>query len=147
MPGKSAGQAVVFLAPKVERLHLVFRGNGLKASMSRYLTDRIGALPNVRIHLRTEIVALESDAKGVLSQATFRNSETGEKMNAPLRHVFLRYRRRPGGLNQTRRSRGRRRRAGRRRNSWPIGASGSHVAFPGLLAEAATPTRGHERAG
>ena len=45
--GSSAGQAVVFLAPKVERLHLVVRGTGLEASMSRYLIDRIQALPNV----------------------------------------------------------------------------------------------------
>ena len=35
--GNSAGQAVVFLAPKVKRLHLVVRGPGLEASMSRYL--------------------------------------------------------------------------------------------------------------
>jgi thioredoxin reductase (NADPH) len=34
--GNSAGQAVVFLAPKVKRLHLVVRGTGLEASMSRY---------------------------------------------------------------------------------------------------------------
>ena len=45
--GNSAGQAVVFLAPKVKRLHLVVRGEGLEATMSRYLIDRIQALPNV----------------------------------------------------------------------------------------------------
>ena len=45
--GNSAGQAVVFLAPKVKHLHLVVRGDGLEATMSRYLIDRIEALPNV----------------------------------------------------------------------------------------------------
>ena len=39
--GNSAGQAVVYLAPKVKRLHLVVRSDGLEASMSRYLIDRI----------------------------------------------------------------------------------------------------------
>src|SRR5204863_1196221 len=41
--GNSAGQAVVFLAPKVKRLHLVVRGAGLEATMSRYLVDRLAA--------------------------------------------------------------------------------------------------------
>ena len=45
--GNSAGQAVVFLAPKVKHLHLVMRGEGLEASMSQYLIERIKALPNV----------------------------------------------------------------------------------------------------
>ena len=38
--GNSAGQAVVFLAPQVKRLTMIVRGNGLEASMSRYLIDR-----------------------------------------------------------------------------------------------------------
>ena len=54
--GNSAGQAVVFLAPKVKRLHLVVRGDGLEATMSRYLIDRIAALPNVDLHVGTEVV-------------------------------------------------------------------------------------------
>ena len=59
--GNSAGQAVAFLAPKVKRLHLIVRGGGLEASMSRYLIDRIAALPNVELHTRTEIVGLEGE--------------------------------------------------------------------------------------
>src|SRR5204862_8113153 len=56
--GNSAGQGVVFLAPKVERLHLIVRGKGLEATMSRYLVDRIAALPNVEVHTPTELVAI-----------------------------------------------------------------------------------------
>ena len=70
--GNSAGQAVVFLAPKVKRLHLVVRGTGLEASMSRYLIDRIQALPNVDLHVGKEIVALEGDRDG-LTAAVFRH--------------------------------------------------------------------------
>ncbi|MBS7455741.1 FAD-dependent oxidoreductase [Coralloluteibacterium stylophorae] len=87
--GNSAGQAVVFLAPKVRRLHLVVRGPGLEASMSRYLIERIAALPNVELHVRTEIVALEGDAAAGLQAATFRDRDTGETHACPLHHVFL----------------------------------------------------------
>ena len=46
--GNSAGQAVVFLAPKVKRLHLVVRREGLEATMSHYLIERISALVQCR---------------------------------------------------------------------------------------------------
>ena len=87
--GNSAGQAVVFLAPKVKQLHLVVRRDGLEATMSRYLIDRIKALPNVELHTNTELVALEgSDATG-LSGAIFRDKLTGETHICPSRHLFL----------------------------------------------------------
>ena len=54
--GNSAGQAVVFLAPKVKRLHLVVRRGGLEATMSHYLIERISALSNVELHTHTEII-------------------------------------------------------------------------------------------
>src|SRR5260370_17210626 len=57
--GNSAGQAVVFLAPQVRRLHLILRGQGLLSSMSRYLIDRLPALPNVRLHTGTEVTGLD----------------------------------------------------------------------------------------
>src|SRR6516164_10281182 len=87
--GNSAGQAVVFLAPKVRRLHLIVRGAGLDASMSRYLIDRIAALPNVILHTGTEVVALEGDEVTGLTAATFRERATGAPHTCPLRHLFL----------------------------------------------------------
>jgi thioredoxin reductase (NADPH) len=87
--GNSAGQAVVFLAPKVKRLHLVVRGPSLEASMSRYLIDRIAALPNVELHTGTEIVGLEGDAAEGLTGAVFRCRATGTTHTCPLRHLFL----------------------------------------------------------
>ena len=87
--GNSAGQAVVFLAPKVKRLHLVVRGPGLEASMSRYLIDRIAALPNVELHTGTEVVALEGDEVTGLTAAVFRERATGATHTCPLRHLFL----------------------------------------------------------
>ena len=87
--GNSAGQATVFLAPKVKQLHLVVRGDGLKATMSRYLIDRIEALPNVELHTKTEIVDLEGDQATGLTGAVFRCKTTGETHTCPLHHIFL----------------------------------------------------------
>jgi thioredoxin reductase (NADPH) len=87
--GNSAGQAVVYLAPKVKRLHLVIRSDGLEDSMSRYLVDRIAAVPNVELHTRTEIVGLEGDKAQGLTAVSFRSRDTGATHRCPLRHVFL----------------------------------------------------------
>ncbi len=87
--GNSAGQAVAFLAPKVKRLHLVVRGPGLEASMSRYLIERIAALPNVELHTGTEVTALEGDEVTGLSAAVFRERATGATRTCSLRHLFL----------------------------------------------------------
>ena len=87
--GNSAGQATVFLAPKVKKLHLIVRGAGLEATMSRYLIDRIRALPNVELHVRKEVVALDGDRASGLTAATFRDRNSGETHTYPLRHLFL----------------------------------------------------------
>jgi thioredoxin reductase (NADPH) len=87
--GNSAGQAVVFLAPKVKRLHLVVRGTGLEATMSRYLIDRIAALPNVDLHVGKEVVALEGDQAKGLTAAVMRQRHSGTTHACPLRHLFL----------------------------------------------------------
>jgi len=87
--GNSAGQAVVFLAPKVKRLHLVVRAPGLEASMSRYLIDRIAALSNVELHTNTEVVALEGDEATGLTAAVFRDRATDATHTCLLRHLFL----------------------------------------------------------
>lgn len=87
--GNSAGQAVAFLAPRVKRLHLIVRGAGLQASMSRYLIDRIEALPNVELHTHSQVVALQGDRAEGLTGALFRNSIDGTEKTCPMRHLFL----------------------------------------------------------
>lgn len=86
--GNSAGQAVAFLAPRVKRLHLVVRRD-LHDTMSRYLIDRIAALPNVELHTGSEIEALEGDRESGLTAAVFRDRRTGAQSRRPLRHLFL----------------------------------------------------------
>lgn len=86
--GNSAGQAVVFLAPQVKRLHLIVRRD-LSETMSRYLIDRIAALPNVEIHTETEVVQLEGDRHIGLTAAHFRHRRHDAVRRCPLRHLFL----------------------------------------------------------
>ena len=86
--GNSAGQAVVFLAPRVKHLHLIVR-RPLAATMSKYLIDRIAALPNVTIRVGTEIVGLEGERATGLTGAIFRQRSDGAETRCAMRHLFL----------------------------------------------------------
>ena len=57
--------------------------------MSRYLIDRIAALPNVELRVGNEVVALEGDAALGLTGVVFRERVTGATRTCPLRHLFL----------------------------------------------------------
>ncbi len=85
--GNSAGQAVVYLAPQVKNLWMVVRGRRLEDTMSQYLVDRILALPNVKLLLRTEICGLDGPDHA-LEQVRWKNRDNGAETSQPLRHVF-----------------------------------------------------------
>ena len=85
--GNSAGQAAVFLASTVVRVHLVVRSDGLDRSMSRYLIRRIEESPNIVLRTHTEIVALEGGEH--LENVRWRDGRTGAVETHPIRHVFL----------------------------------------------------------
>ena len=84
--GNSAGQAAVFLAAHARHVHIVVRSDGLAASMSRYLIQRIEAAPNITLHTRKQIVELLGDDK--LERIRWQ-SAGGEPKEAPARHLFL----------------------------------------------------------
>lgn len=86
--GNSAGQAIVFLAPQVRRLHLFVRRE-LAETMSQYLIERIAALDNVEIHVGTELAGLEGSADEGLTAATFRSETDGVAIRLRLSHLFL----------------------------------------------------------
>jgi len=85
--GNSAGQAAVFLSKFAAKIHMMVRGEGLAASMSKYLIDRIGATANIEVMTQTEIVALDGTADTGLERVHWR-AHTGEEIAAPIRHVF-----------------------------------------------------------
>ena len=82
----SAGQAAVFLARTVRRIHLLVRSSSLSATMSRYLVRRIEGIPSIKVRTRTEIVALKGDAH--LASVQWRDG-TGGVTKHEIRHVFL----------------------------------------------------------
>ncbi|WP_316188072.1 MULTISPECIES: FAD-dependent oxidoreductase [unclassified Bradyrhizobium] len=86
--GNSAGQAVAYLAPLVERLDLVVR-RPLAQTMSRYLIDRISALPNVELHLGSEVVVLHGNRATGVTAVTLRDNGSGTTRTQEARHLFL----------------------------------------------------------
>ncbi len=87
--GNSAAQAVVFLSPRVQQLHMFIRGDGLKETMSQYLIERIARLPNVQIHTHAEVVRLEGNRAQGLSGVVLREQGTGTSRTCCMRHLFL----------------------------------------------------------
>ncbi|GJG94024.1 FAD-dependent oxidoreductase [Cupriavidus pauculus] len=87
--GNSAGQAAVFLSQHASKVHVLVRGAGLKASMSRYLIDRIAAAHNIEIRPFTEIVELhKGDCNGLVG-VTWQDRHSGATEKKSLRNVFL----------------------------------------------------------
>jgi thioredoxin reductase (NADPH) len=59
--GNSAGQAALYFANHARSVTLVVRGNSLEKSMSRYLIEQLGGKSNVKVQLRSEVVAAHGD--------------------------------------------------------------------------------------
>jgi thioredoxin reductase (NADPH) len=59
--GNSAGQAAMFLSRHAAHVHILVRSDGLAATMSDYLVQRIAQSPRITLHARTEIIALDGD--------------------------------------------------------------------------------------
>jgi thioredoxin reductase (NADPH) len=71
--GNSAGQAAVHLSRTARSVRVVIRGDGLAATMSRYLVDRIDARPNIELMTGTEVSAVDGD--GRLEHADLRHTD------------------------------------------------------------------------
>src|ERR1700680_2392738 len=87
--GNSAGQAAVFLSGHARKVHMIIRGGGLGASMSRYLIERIEATPNIELLFTTEGVALEGAEDASLERVRWRSRLSGEESSAEIRNLFL----------------------------------------------------------
>jgi len=85
--GNSAGQAAVFLAQTAKSVCMMIRGEGLAATMSKYLIRRIEDNPAIVVRTRSQIVALEGDRH--LERVQWRDDRTGGVETSDIRHVFL----------------------------------------------------------
>ncbi|MFE7797127.1 FAD-dependent oxidoreductase [Nocardia sp. NPDC057440] len=83
----SAGQAAVFLSRNARTVHLVIRADSLDKSMSHYLIQQIGQIPNIKVHTRTEVISAEGDDH--LQQIVLRNNETDVEEKAEAERLFL----------------------------------------------------------
>jgi len=87
--GNSAGQAAVFLSGHARKVHMVIRGGGLGASMSRYLIERIEATPNIDLLFNAEVIALEGGEDGSLARVRWRSRLGGDDNRFDVRNLFL----------------------------------------------------------
>jgi thioredoxin reductase (NADPH) len=87
--GNSAGQAAVFLSTHAKKVWMLVRGAGLAASMSQYLIERIAATPNIELLTRTEVVGFEGTPETGVTATRWRNRDTGEEQQRPIRNVFM----------------------------------------------------------
>ncbi|MGW0640168.1 FAD-dependent oxidoreductase [Nocardia salmonicida] len=85
--GNSAGQATVFLAGRVEHVHLLIRGGDLGKSMSRYLVERIEQHPRVTVHHNTEVRQVAGDNE--LDAIVVENNHTAERETLTVRALFV----------------------------------------------------------
>ena len=85
--GNSAGQAAMFFSTHARSVTILYRGDGLEKSMSRYLIDQIAARPNIQVLLHTQVVTAHGDA--ALEAIDVRHNETGETTRLESGGLFI----------------------------------------------------------
>jgi len=85
--GNSAGQAAMFFANHARSVTILYRGEFLEKSMSRYLFDQLATRSNIRAITRTEVVAAHGDVS--LEAIDVRHGETAETTRLESGGLFL----------------------------------------------------------
>jgi thioredoxin reductase (NADPH) len=85
--GNSAGQAALFFSTHARSVTILYRGEGLEKSMSRYLVDQLATRPNIRALLHTEVVAAHGEA--ALEAIDVRDSSSGETTRLDSGGLFI----------------------------------------------------------
>ncbi len=85
--GNSAGQATVHLARYARSVTLLVRGDALATSMSHYLVRELGAIQNVAVRLRTELV--DGQGRGRLERITLRDRRNGTTRTVHAAGLFI----------------------------------------------------------
>lgn len=84
--GNSAGQAAVYLSQSCKKVRLIVRSDRLNKSMSDYLSYRVEKIPNIEIHLETEVAELQGDEK---IQAAVLRGQTDDTVPCDGLFVFI----------------------------------------------------------
>ncbi|HUF07532.1 MAG TPA: FAD-dependent oxidoreductase [Candidatus Binatia bacterium] len=95
--GNSAGQAAIHLSRFARAVHLVVRGDDLRAGMSAYLVDQLEALENVTVHRHAE--ASEFHGREHLEAASFSTPEGELRLELAAVFIFIGQQPRTGWLD------------------------------------------------
>src|SRR4051794_32558537 len=74
--GNSAGQAALFFSTHAASVTILYRGDSLEKSMSRYLVDQLATRANIHVRYRTEVVA--ANGENALESLDVQDAATGE---------------------------------------------------------------------
>jgi thioredoxin reductase (NADPH) len=85
--GNSAGQAAMFFSAHARSVTILYRGETLEKSMSRYLVDQLATRANIHVLFRTEVVAAHGDTS--LEAIDVHNSATGETTRLESGGLFI----------------------------------------------------------
>jgi thioredoxin reductase (NADPH) len=83
----SAGQAAVYLSRGAKSVTILVRGSSLEQSMSYYLVQQIGDIPNISVRTCTEVIGAEGTDH--LERLTLRDTSTGETETVDAQWLFL----------------------------------------------------------
>jgi thioredoxin reductase (NADPH) len=85
--GNSGGQAAMQFARYARKVTMVIRSEGLKDTVSQYLTDRISATPQIEVLNWTQVTALHGDS--MLRSITLTNKKSGQQQTIETCWLFL----------------------------------------------------------
>jgi thioredoxin reductase (NADPH) len=85
--GNSAGQAAMFFSSHAQSVTILYRGETLEKSMSRYLVDQLATRANIRVLFRTEVTAAHGETS--LEAIDVRDAATGETARVESGGLFV----------------------------------------------------------
>jgi thioredoxin reductase (NADPH) len=83
----SAGQAAIYFAGYAQHVTILYRGDNLAKSMSRYLIDTIEDTPNITVRTNAEVAAAHGDEQ--LERITVRDTAGGAEQEMELAAMFV----------------------------------------------------------
>lgn len=83
----SAGQGALFFSRYARRVTMLIRAPDLLPTMSRYLADRIRALPNVEVVTQVEVDEVRGET--ALESVIVKSATTGERREIPAAGMFV----------------------------------------------------------
>ena len=85
--GNSAGQAAMFFSSHAQTVTILYRGETLEKSMSRYLVDQLRTRSNIQVRYRTEVASAHGDTS--LEAIDVLDNVTGERTRLESGGLFI----------------------------------------------------------